>query len=40
MEQDPALAAVRTYGYLRLALAGLVLLLFGSVVLEWGATGF
>ena len=40
MEQDPALAAVRTYGYLRLALAGLVLLLFASVVTEWGATGF
>ncbi|WP_377642481.1 hypothetical protein [Oryzobacter terrae] len=40
MEPDPALAAVRTYGYLRLALAGLVLLLFASVVLEWGATGF
>lgn len=40
MKQDPALAAVRTYGYLRLALAGLVLLLFASVLTEWGATGF
>ncbi|MFQ6172411.1 hypothetical protein ACK8HX_12455 [Oryzobacter sp. R7] len=40
MEQDPALAAVRTYGYLRLALAGLVLLLFSAVAIEYGATGF
>ncbi|WP_392542136.1 hypothetical protein [Oryzobacter telluris] len=40
MEQDPALAAVRTYGYLRLALAGLVLLLFASVALEFSATGY
>ncbi len=39
MEQDPALAAVRTYGYLRLALAGLVLLLFTAVAVEWLATG-
>ena len=39
MEQDPALAAVRTYGYLRLALAGLVLLLFAAVVIEYLATG-
>lgn len=40
MEQDPALAAVRTYGYLRLALAGLVLLLFSAVAIEFGSTGF
>ena len=39
MEQDPALAAVRTYGYLRLALAGLVLLLFAAVAIEYLATG-
>ncbi|MBM6399681.1 hypothetical protein [Phycicoccus sonneratiae] len=40
MQPDPALAAVRTYGYLRLALAGLVLLLFTAVLVEFGATGF
>ncbi len=40
MQPDPALAAVRTYGYLRLALAGLVLLLFASVFVEFRATGF
>ncbi|QIM20832.1 hypothetical protein G7075_06280 [Phycicoccus sp. HDW14] len=39
MQPDPALAAVRTYGYLRLALAGLVLLLFAAVALEFRATG-
>lgn len=40
MQPDPALAAVRTYGYLRLALAGLVLLLFAAVALEFRATGY
>jgi hypothetical protein len=40
MQPDPALAAVRTYGYLRLALAGLVLLLFAAVLVEFRATGF
>ena len=37
MEPDPALAAVKTYNYLRIALAALVLLLFLSVALEWWA---
>ena len=37
MEPDPALAAVKTYNYLRIALAALVLLLFVSVALEWWA---
>lgn len=37
MEPDPALAAVKTYNYLRIALAALVLLLFASVALEWVA---
>ena len=37
MEPDPALAAVKTYNYLRIALAALVLLLFVSVALEWAA---
>lgn len=36
-QPDPALAAVRTYNYLRIALAALVLLLYTSVVLEWWA---
>ena len=35
MEPDPALAAIKTYNYLRIALAALVLLLFVSVALEW-----
>jgi hypothetical protein len=40
VEPDPALAAVTTYNHLRLALAALVLLLFGSVALEaWAAGG-
>ncbi len=39
MEADPALAAVKTYNYLRIALAALVLLLYTSVVLEWWAAG-
>lgn len=39
MEPDPALAAVKTYNYLRIALAALVLLLYASVVLEWWAAG-
>ena len=38
-EQDPALVPVRTYGYLRLALAGLVLLLYSAIVIEWWAAG-
>jgi hypothetical protein len=39
VEPDPALAAVKTYNYLRIALAGLVLLLYTAVVLEWWAAG-
>lgn len=39
MEPDPALAAVKTYNYLRIALAALVLLLYTSVALEWWAAG-
>ena len=39
VEPDPALAAVKTYNYLRIALAALVLLLYTSVVLEWWAAG-
>jgi hypothetical protein len=39
MEQDPALVPVRTYGYLRLALAGLVLLLYAAIAIEWWAAG-
>jgi hypothetical protein len=39
MEADPALAAVKTYNYLRIALAALVLLLYTAVVLEWWAAG-
>jgi hypothetical protein len=39
MDPDPALAAVKTYNYLRIALAALVLLLYTSVVLEWWAAG-
>ncbi len=39
MEPDPALAAVKTYNYLRIALAAMVLLLYTSVVLEWWAAG-
>ncbi len=39
MEPDPALGAVKTYRYLRLALVAIVVLLFAAVVLEWGATG-
>jgi hypothetical protein len=36
---DPALAAVKTYRYLRLALVALVLLLFAAIALEWWAAG-
>jgi hypothetical protein len=36
---DPALGAVKTYRYLRLALAALVVLLFASVAIEWFAAG-
>ena len=39
VEPDPALAAVKTYNYLRILLAALVLLLYSSVVLEWAASG-
>ena len=38
-DTDPALGAVKTYRYLRLALAALVVLLFAAVALEWFATG-
>jgi len=39
MQNDPAFAAVKTYNYLRIALAALVLLLFASVVIEWASAG-
>jgi hypothetical protein len=39
MTEDPALAAVKTYRYLRFALVGLVLLLFSAVAVEWWAAG-
>ncbi|HYN66738.1 MAG TPA: hypothetical protein VES93_07595 [Ornithinibacter sp.] len=39
VDSDPAVAAVKTYNYLRIALAALVLLLYSSVVLEWWAAG-
>ncbi len=39
MEPDPALAAVKTYNNLRIALAALVLLLYSAIVLEWRAAG-
>jgi hypothetical protein len=39
VEPDPALAAVKTYNYLRILLAALVLLLYSAVVLEWWAAG-
>lgn len=35
MTETPALAAVKTYRYLRLALVGLVVLLFSSLAIEW-----
>lgn len=38
-EETPALAAIKTYRYLRLALAGLVVLLFASLAIEWLAVG-
>ena len=37
--ETPALAAIKTYRYLRLALVGLVVLLFSSLVIEWLAVG-
>lgn len=37
MEPDPALAAVKTYRYLRIALIALVVLLFTSLAIEWVA---
>jgi hypothetical protein len=39
VEPDPALAAVKTYNYLRIALAALVVLLYSAIVLEWWAAG-
>ncbi|NLJ53493.1 MAG: hypothetical protein GX344_05085 [Intrasporangiaceae bacterium] len=39
MTETPALAAIKTYRYLRLALAGLVVLLFSSLFIEWQAVG-
>ena len=39
MEETPALAAIKTYRYLRLALVGLVVLLFSALVVEWLAVG-
>ena len=39
VEQTPALAAIKTYRYLRLALVGLVVLLFSSLFIEWQAVG-
>ena len=39
MQPDPALAAVKTYNYLRIALAALVLLLYSAIALEWWAAG-
>lgn len=39
MKQTPALAAVKTYRYLRLALVGLVVLLFSSLFIEWLTVG-
>jgi hypothetical protein len=38
-QDSPALAAVKTYRYLRLALIGLVVLLFASLAIEWLAGG-
>ena len=37
-EPDPALAAVKTYRYLRIALTALVVLLFASIAIEWVGT--
>ncbi|MCA1780939.1 MAG: hypothetical protein ABR500_14110 [Dermatophilaceae bacterium] len=37
--ETPALAAIKTYRYLRLALVGLVVLLFASLAIEWLAVG-
>ena len=39
MEPDPALGAVKTYRYLRVALVALVVLLFSAVAIEWWSTG-
>lgn len=39
MQPDPALGAVKTYRYLRLALVAIVVLLFSAVALEWWDTG-
>lgn len=39
MEETPALAAIKTYRYLRLALVGLVVLLFAALAVEWLAVG-
>ena len=37
--ETPALAAIKTYRYLRLALVGLVVLLFAALAIEWLAVG-
>ncbi|MGA8047513.1 MAG: hypothetical protein WCA30_14735 [Dermatophilaceae bacterium] len=39
MRQTPALAAIKTYRYLRLSLVGLVVLLFAALAIEWLAVG-
>ncbi len=39
MKDDPATAAVKTYDYVRIALAALVLLLFTSIAIEWMRAG-
>ena len=39
MKATRALAVVKTYRYLRLSLAGLVVLLFSSLVIEWQSVG-
>ncbi len=39
VQHEPAVTAVKTYNYLRIALAALVLLLYASVVLQWWAAG-
>jgi hypothetical protein len=39
VEPDPALEAVKSYNYLRIALAALVLLLYTAILLEWLAAG-
>lgn len=38
-QETPALAAIKTYRYLRLALVGLVVLLFSALLIEWLSGG-